>query len=177
MKIIWGSGGEGEYVLQTSRMSWGRQKRGHYHLLSIQRGEREERNILNLWTIQIAHREGGYLSSEMPSQMSSSLVLKHSELLGSVHSIPQLALLAVLSMPHRTAPQLTPPPDLSLAHFFPGRLPDHPDDDRCLPNAWIPEQSLYCITPSHSTLQPFTTACSPVPPLLEYQLLEDRQLL
>ena len=67
-----------------------RQERGHHHLLSLQRGEREER------TIQIAHREGGYLPSEMPppkcllpslgSTVSSSTLSTPS---------PQLALLAM----------------------------------------------------------------------------------
>lgn len=65
-----------------------------------------------------------------------------------------------------------PPLGLSLTLTSPGSLPDHPDEVRYPPNTVSLEHPLLTLLITH--VQCFTTACSPVPPSPEYQVLEDR---
>ena len=160
-----------EYVLQTSGWVEEAGKRALSPTLHTER--RKRRNILEFCEPSrlLIMKEGICLQRcPLPNVRSLVLETRGAPPLCPLHP-PSWHCWPCLRCPTEQLLSWPPPPGLSLALTFPGSLPDHPDDVRCPPHAGSPEHPLLTLLTAHT--QPFTTACSPVPPSPEYQLLED----
>ena len=162
MNIIWGRGGRGRDMCFKLQDELRRQERGHSHLLSIQRGEREE----TFWNFAnhpdcSPWRRVSARHLPLPNVRSLVLETRGAPPLCPLHP-PSWHCWPCLPMPHRTAPQLTSSARSQFSSHSPRKPPDHPDEVRCPPHTGSPKHPLLTLLTAHT--QPFTTACSPVPP-------------
>lgn len=151
MKIIRGGGGRGGEMCFQLQDELRRQERGLHHLLSLQRGEREERIILEfcepsrLLTVKEVICLQGCL---LPNVCCLALETQWAPRLCPLHP-PSWHCWPCLPMPHRTAPQLTSSARSYFSSHFPRKTSRPPRWWQMSSQHQVPRAPL--AYPSHST--------------------------